>query len=99
MTTTPEALRLADAFDRDGYACFTNDMRAAAAELRRQHAEIDRLTRELAEARAEAEALRADAERWRWLRSEDSEVEGCALIYAGQALDAAIDNARQGKGE
>jgi hypothetical protein len=38
----PEALRLADALDRDGYACFTDDMRAAASELRRLHAALAR---------------------------------------------------------
>ena len=41
MSTEPEALRLADKLDRDGYSCFTQDMRAAAAELRRLHAEND----------------------------------------------------------
>ena len=34
----PEALRLADVFEKEGYAVFTNDMQKAAAELRRLHA-------------------------------------------------------------
>ena len=33
----PEALRLADVFDKEGYAVFTDDMWKAAAELRRLH--------------------------------------------------------------
>lgn len=54
MNEQPEALRLADVFDKEGYAVFTDDMRKAAAELRRLH--------------DENEALRKDAERYRWLR-------------------------------
>jgi len=38
-----------------------------------------------------ADAL--DAARYRWLRGADSEVDGCALIYCEDALDAAIDAA------
>ena len=38
MSTQPEALRLADVFEKEGYAVFTNDMQKAAAELRRLHA-------------------------------------------------------------
>lgn len=37
-TQQPEALRLADVFEKEGYAVFTNDMQKAAAELRRLHA-------------------------------------------------------------
>ena len=38
MSKQPEALRLADVFEKEGYAVFTNDMQKAAAELRRLHA-------------------------------------------------------------
>ena len=65
MNQQPEALRLADVFDKKGYAVFTDDMRKAAAELRRLHAEnsdfratIDHLTRENAEQIGEIVALK-----------------------------------------
>ena len=61
----PEALRLADVFDKEGYAVFTDDMWKAAAELRRLHAEnsdfratIDHLTRENAGQIGEIVALK-----------------------------------------
>lgn len=50
--STPEALRLADECGT-GYP-LAEDATKAAAELRRQHAEIERLTAALDEARAEA---------------------------------------------
>lgn len=67
MSEQPEALRLAD--DLDAFADFSGggrmDKQAAAALLRRQHAEIERLRDELRQsiidhARAEIEALRAE---------------------------------------
>jgi TolA-binding protein len=75
----PEALRLADSVHL-GYR--VGWQRECAAELRRLHAEIDRLRdgllawqtaavdirQQLKKAEAEVERLRADAERYRWLR-------------------------------
>lgn len=46
----PEALRLADVFNKEGYAVFTDDMRKAAAELLRLHAENEKLLAVLEEA-------------------------------------------------
>ena len=63
---------------------------AAAAELRRLH--------------AENEALRTDAERYRWLRDKGPSAERCMLCgYDGlrqreaDDLDAAVDAARAGE--
>lgn len=75
-----DALRLADDLETPGRVFSCGEV---AAELRRQHAEIERLTAALDEARAERsvaylafervsaerDALRADAERYRWLRN------------------------------
>jgi hypothetical protein len=80
---TPEALRLAGRIEYPQFVLTPETRDAAAAELRRQHAEIERLTAALDEARAERsvaylafeqvtaerDALRADAERYRWLRN------------------------------
>lgn len=76
--STPDALRLADRLD----ANLGDTRKPAAAELRRQHAEIDRLEQYSAHCEeviaahnavgarqeAEIERLRADAARYRWLR-------------------------------
>lgn len=62
MGSEPETLRLADKLDRDGYACFTDDMRAAASELRRLHVENeilqDVLNKENSEREADLAAMR-----------------------------------------
>lgn len=52
--STPEALRLADHLDNDEYYLSAKHIGEAAAELRRQHAEIERLTAALDKARTEA---------------------------------------------
>jgi hypothetical protein len=59
MSEKPEALRLAEELDAASLgirACLES---LSAAELRRQHADNERL-------KAENEALRRDAERYRW---------------------------------
>ena len=73
MNEKPEALRLADDFDRAAKRELFRylDLDKAAAELRRQHAEIERL-------RADNEALRRDAELGRWIREETPPIEEIA---------------------
>jgi hypothetical protein len=88
MTTKPEALRLADALD--GLAMKPWTRSEASTELRRQHAEIER--------------LKAYAERYQWLAAQHW-VEPEAVFRLGlsdtdnsleymRELDAAIDAAR-----
>ena len=90
MSEQPEALFLADVIENDPTSAAHHD--AAAAELRRLHAECD--------------ALRADAERYRWLRdidtgpsqiweliSDDAQPPYMTL-KSGNILDATIDAAR-----
>lgn len=82
MSEKPEALRLADECEEG--APLEEDAKAAAAELRRLHAEV--------------EALRADALRYRWIRDQGHKGGGDFYFRAtGQiprdALDAAIDAA------
>ena len=89
--STPEALRLADALDAIQSARFAtwqadSPKSPEAAELRRQHAEIER--------------LRADAARYRWLLTDYARGDGYTAIDAalndGEAdtqLSPAIDAA------
>ena len=71
----PEALGMAMLLERGGQT-------GAAAIMREQHAEIER--------------LRADAERYRWLRARDH-WPACFDLVQGPELDAAIDAAREPK--
>lgn len=79
MTTKPEWERLAewldDLFDADG------EPKAAAAELRRLH--------------AENETLRKDAERYRFIRDADRSdcITPELALYAMESLDAYVDAA------
>jgi hypothetical protein len=91
-TEQPLALRLADVLQNEDVLEYDLQL-CAAAELRRQHAEI--------------KALRADAERYRWLRNESwagyhsgdaspkvFTVDGAGnrrMMLAEEAMDAAID--------
>lgn len=62
MSKQPEALRLADVFEKEGYAVFTNDMQKAAAELRRLHAEVERLRKLVPDVEFAREAIYGKAE-------------------------------------
>ena len=77
--STPDALRIANELDykwQRGLDPHEGELRETAAELRRQHAEIERLRGIVPEVLerlndelcAENERLRADAARYRWLR-------------------------------
>ncbi len=105
---TPEALRLAAQIkDRFGATVSTSQ---AAAELRRQHEEIERLQAQVAELTAEVEIARKDALRYRWLRNESwagyNQRGGLPQVWttdgagnrktmlAEDAMDEAIDRAR-----
>lgn len=92
MSTTPEALRLADVLTRaDAAATQLTNRQQAAAALRRLAAEV--------------EALRADAERYRWLRTmaddwgvcewDRAECEWVRDTRGAVVVDAAIDKARK----
>lgn len=89
----PEALRLADLCNKDGY--MTNIERSQIEEeLRRLHAEVEALKAESIEQckiiggsaetelrlRAENEALRKDAERYRWLMR--SNIDAGAFVFS-----------------
>lgn len=81
--TKPEALRLADHLEH--FRSFQDDL-AAAAELRRLHAEV--------------ESLRTDAERYRWLRDKADSITVCAYTSDGEwiplhpkNIDSTIDAA------
>ena len=80
MTTQPTALYLADVIDNDAKSAAHH--KAAAAELRRLHAEV--------------EALKADAERYRWLRDAPwpSELADIIRLQLNAKWDAAIDAVR-----
>ena len=62
MSKQPEALRLADVFEKEGYAVFTNDMQKASTELRRLHAEVERLRNLVPDVELAHEAIYAKAE-------------------------------------
>jgi hypothetical protein len=94
MSEIPEALRLAYALkERHGANSFEDD---AATELRRQHAEIERL-------KADNEALRREAERLREaLKHYGKHDDDCgdhdaynneSLRHCGCGLDAVLDDA------
>ena len=93
MSDQPEALRLAAELDCE--KPYYNVSEEAAAELRRQHSEIEAL-------KAERDALRADAERYQWLRDwkgATHDIVPTTGRYGDRAilceeLDAAIDAAR-----
>ena len=85
-----------------------NEQQAAALrEIERLRSELQTCRNKLkasgrAKLRAERDALKADAERYRWLRSEDSEFPAAELsdgsgyrFFCGDELDAAIDAARK----
>ena len=78
--TQPEALRLADALDAHQF----DEPHAAAAELRRLHAELERCK---AVCSATSESWRADAESWNAQRDsllealKKAEENGCATVY------------------
>lgn len=104
--STPEALRLADALDKERGESWIFSQRASA-ELRR----LTAVEAELEQLRAKVAALHADAERYRLLRAAklwpvpgneysaglcvdlwDESGSGKQLV--GEALDAAVDAAR-----
>jgi len=93
MSNQPEALRLADALESGTYL-LSRERDATAAELRRQHAEIELL-------KAERDVLRADSERYRWLFCHDDKtarVNSVWRLWDGQSdWGAAIDAAREKK--
>ena len=83
MSEIPEALRLAYALkERHGANSFEDD---AATELRRQHAEIERL-------KADNEALRLNDARYRWMKRA---VKRIPPSWGLVGWDAAIDAAMQ----
>lgn len=86
--TTPEALRLA--YWLEGMFDPTYNQRSAAALLRRQHAEIERLTAERDELTRQLHQAAATDERVRRVRAEDS------LTGAQTALQAALALPRKG---
>jgi hypothetical protein len=103
MSEKPEALRLAQELDVASLGIRGCLEALSADAMLRQHAEIERL-------KADNEALRRDAERYRWLRGEDSRIDPCIKANAKYKLerqsitwveihdlDAAIDAAMEDK--
>lgn len=114
MTDKPEALRRADQIsimttDHRVPSSYCDAILSAAAELRRMHAECERLTVEVgyqrgmfSQSEAECERLRADAERYQWLRDVSVPphnfylsvpVEFDGVRYTRAEVDAGIDAA------